>query len=95
MIQRPLVSVIIPTRDSDRTLESCLSSIRAQSYAPIEIIVVDNHSTDRTLRIAISHCDVVETFGPERSAQRNRGANLARASSTSASKSFAPAVLNA
>jgi glycosyltransferase involved in cell wall biosynthesis len=38
--------------------------------------VVDNRSTDRTVRIAERLADVVETFGPERSAQRNRGMAL-------------------
>ena len=72
-----LVSVIVPTRNSARTLESCLISIRSQAYKPIELIVVDNASTDQTVEIAKLHADLVEAFGPERSAQRNRGARLA------------------
>jgi glycosyltransferase involved in cell wall biosynthesis len=39
--------------------------------------VVDNHSSDDTLRIATQYCDTVEVAGTERSAQRNRGAQLA------------------
>lgn len=74
----PLVTVIVPTRNSARTLESCLASIRAQLYDRIELIVVDNQSTDETLEIARRYCDIVESFGPERSAQRNRGARLGR-----------------
>ena len=70
------VSVIVPTRNSARTLEACLASIRRQDYNAIELIVVDNHSTDQTLQIASGNADVVDTFGPERSAQRNRGAHL-------------------
>jgi len=73
-----LVSVIVPTRNSARTLEACLNSIRSQLYRPIELVVIDNGSTDATLEIATNHADVVGTFGPERSAQRNRGAQLAR-----------------
>jgi glycosyltransferase involved in cell wall biosynthesis len=72
-----LVSVIVPTRNSSRTLEACLLSIRAQNYQPIELVVIDNDSTDHTLQIANRHADIVETFGTERSAQRNRGARLA------------------
>jgi arabinofuranan 3-O-arabinosyltransferase len=41
------------------------------------LIVVDNHSTDATLTIAQRHADRVATIGPERSAQRNHGAELA------------------
>ncbi|SRR5712692_5126183 len=52
-------------------------SIRSQAYRPIELIVVDNHSSDETYDIARRHADIVDTFGPERSAQRNRGAQLA------------------
>ncbi len=73
-----LVTVIVPTRNSARTLEACLNSIRSQLYRPIELVVIDNESTDKTLQIATRRADVVETFGPERSAQRNRGAALAR-----------------
>ena len=72
-----LVSVVVPTRNSSRTLESCLKSIRGQSHRPIELIVVDNASTDQTLEIAPRYADIVESFGHERSAQRNRGASLA------------------
>jgi glycosyltransferase involved in cell wall biosynthesis len=72
-----LVTLIVPTRNSGRTLENCLKSVRGQRYRPIELIVVDNHSTDQTIHIAKHYADVVESHGPERSAQRNRGAHLA------------------
>src|SRR5947209_7391463 len=73
-----LVSVIVPTRNSDRTLRECLTSVRAQSYESVEVIVIDNRSSDQTLRIARENADLVDIWGPERSAQRNRGAALAR-----------------
>jgi len=72
-----LVSVIVPTRNSARTLEPCLQSIRSQLYHRVELIVVDNHSTDQSLEIARRYGDVIDVAGPERSAQRNRGAWLA------------------
>jgi glycosyltransferase involved in cell wall biosynthesis len=71
-----LVSVIVPTRNSARTLEACLRSVRSQQYKPIQLIVVDNGSTDETVQIAKRYADIFETCGPERSAQRNRGARL-------------------
>lgn len=74
----PLVSVIVPTRNSASFLKECLHSIREQTYQNIEIIVVDNYSTDETLRIASSLADNVLTAGPERSAQMNAGAVAAQ-----------------
>lgn len=50
-----LVSIIIPTRNSERTLEKCLKSIKRQNYKNIEIIIVDQESEDRTLKIAEKH----------------------------------------
>jgi len=77
-MDNPLVSVIIPTRNSSRTLEACLESIKTQSYKNIELIVVDNNSTDSTKEIAHKFTDKVFNFGPERSPQRNFGAKLAK-----------------
>jgi glycosyltransferase involved in cell wall biosynthesis len=48
------VSVIIPARDEEATLASCLESLIAQAGIAFEIIVVDDHSTDRTRQIAAS-----------------------------------------
>jgi glycosyltransferase involved in cell wall biosynthesis len=47
----PTVQVFVPVYNGDRFLEPCLSSILAQTYASIEIIVVDNRSTDQTAAI--------------------------------------------
>ena len=67
----PIVSVIVPTKNSSKTLESCLRSIQKQTYKNIEIIVVDNFSTDDTQKIAKKYTKSVYAKGPERSAQRN------------------------
>jgi glycosyltransferase involved in cell wall biosynthesis len=55
MINYPLVSVNIPTRNSSKTLSSCIESIKKQTYPNIEIIVIDSNSTDNTLDIAKSY----------------------------------------
>lgn len=73
----PLVSVVVPTKDVERTLERCLSSIRSQTYPNLELVVVDNHSTDGTFEVARSLADIAVQAGPERSAQRNLGIELA------------------
>lgn len=73
MKKKPLVSVIVPTKNSSAYLESCLKSITNQSYQNIELLVVDNNSTDNTKDIARKYTDKVFNKGPERSAQRNYG----------------------
>jgi glycosyltransferase involved in cell wall biosynthesis len=77
MADTRLVSVIIPTKNSARFLESCIASIRAQTYSPIEIIVVDNASDDDSWQIAQRSADVALRGGSERSAQFNVGARAA------------------
>lgn len=57
MLKQPLnrsrtVSIIVPTYNSAKTLMSCLKSIKGQGHQDYEIIVVDNKSSDDTLRIA-------------------------------------------
>jgi glycosyltransferase involved in cell wall biosynthesis len=48
------VSVIIPARNEEACLGACLQSLVTQSGVRFEIIVVDDHSTDRTREIASS-----------------------------------------
>jgi len=48
----PLVSIVIPTYNSQKTLERCLQSIRRQTYGNIEVIIVDGGSKDRTVSLA-------------------------------------------
>jgi glycosyltransferase involved in cell wall biosynthesis len=50
--ESPTVSVIIPTRNSAKTLSKCLQSLCLQTFKPIEIVIVDAFSSDKTLEIA-------------------------------------------
>ena len=75
--KQPLVSIIVPTKNSHAFLRECLESIKQQTYPHIELIVVDNHSTDATQKIAREYTDKVFTQGPERSAQVNFGVGQA------------------
>jgi glycosyltransferase involved in cell wall biosynthesis len=51
---RPRVSIIIPARNEEAPLADCLESLVVQPGIALEIIVVDDHSTDRTREIADS-----------------------------------------
>lgn len=48
MVERPLISICVLTRDRLTYLRDSLATIRAQTYAPIEIVVSDNWSSDGT-----------------------------------------------
>lgn len=72
-----MVSVIVTTKNEASHIASCLQSIKNQSYADVEIIVVDNGSSDKTKTIAKTFGASVFDKGPERSAQRNFGAEKA------------------
>jgi glycosyltransferase involved in cell wall biosynthesis len=74
----PLVSIIIPTYNSRRTLRQCLQSIKEQTYKRIETIVVDRHSTDETLKIAKDFKAKVFFVAQERSVAKNLGAKNAQ-----------------
>lgn len=71
---KPKISAVITTRNSGKTLEKLLKSLKSQTCRNLEIIVVDNNSSDRTVEIAKKYTKKVYRKGPERSAQRNLGA---------------------
>lgn len=47
----PLVSVCIPTHDDEAVVADALRSAMRQAYSPLEILVVDNHSSDATWKV--------------------------------------------
>ncbi len=75
--QETLVSVIVPTKNSERTLESCIRSLQSQTYSKIEIIVVDAHSKDSTVEVASHLSASVHLLDSERCVARNFGAGQA------------------
>lgn len=71
----PLVSIIIPTYNSEKTIGKCLKGIRDQEYKRIETIVVDCGSKDKTLKIAASFpVKIISINIPSMTKQTNMGA---------------------
>jgi glycosyltransferase involved in cell wall biosynthesis len=80
---QPLVSVIIPSYNHARFLAATLDSVLAQSWRPLEVIVIDDASTDETPEVLAAYADRVRTLrlesncgGPAR--PRNTAISLAR-----------------
>ena len=57
MQTKGLVSVIINCRNSERFLDQCIDSVVNQTYKNLQIIIVDNQSTDNTKEIIDSYQD--------------------------------------
>ena len=55
MENTPLVSITIPSYNSEKMIPSCLEGAVKQTYPHIEILVIDSHSTDKTRDIATSY----------------------------------------
>lgn len=77
--ENPLVSVIIPVYNGARFLRAALESVFAQTYRPIEVIVVDDGSTDDSGAIAQSFPDVhyIQQINQGVATARNNGIDAA------------------
>jgi glycosyltransferase involved in cell wall biosynthesis len=77
----PLVSVIIPAYNAERYLAEAVESVLAQSYHPLEIVIVNDGSTDKTAEVAAGFGGRVKYLHQENSGLSrtlNRGVALAR-----------------
>ena len=83
---QPLVSVIVPAFDAEVTIHETLSSIRAQSYRALDIVVVDDGSTDATSLLVAQHSEqddrvrLIQQSNAGVAAARNCGLAAARGS---------------
>ena len=76
-----LVSVVIPCFNAEKTIQDTIESVLSQNYSCLEIIVVDDGSTDSSFNLVSSYGDAVQIVsGPNRgvSSARNIGTELAR-----------------
>ncbi|MFH2069022.1 MAG: glycosyltransferase family 2 protein [Candidatus Omnitrophota bacterium] len=77
----PLVSVIIPTLNREKYIRQCIESVLSQDYPDLEVIVVDNGSTDNTEEILKSFGGRIKFLKEEKrgvSAARNKGIRESR-----------------
>lgn len=62
-METPLISIITPSFNSEKTIHTTIESILKQTYSRFEYIIVDGKSTDRTLEIAESYRKEMESRG--------------------------------
>ncbi len=75
-----LISVIIPAYNVARFIEEAIRSVLAQSYRPLQIIVIDDGSTDGTSQAAAGFGELVEVHRvAHRGASSSRNEGIARA----------------
>lgn len=53
----PLVSVIVPTYNVENYIDECMNSLLNQTYKNIEIVICDDHSTDKTVQALSKYKD--------------------------------------
>ena len=79
-----MISVIVPVYNVERYLEECLNSIQQQSYTDIEVILVNDGSTDHSKTICERYCEEDSRFYLLN--QTNQGQSVARNVGVAASK---------
>ena len=81
--EKKLVSFVVPVYNAETTIQSCVASLKKQTFANIEILLVNNCSTDLSLQkcnelaMADNRIRVIDIPEKGVSAARNRGVELA------------------
>lgn len=80
--EKNLISVIVPCYNAEKSIKRCIDSIVNNSYSNLEIICVNDGSTDLTLKILLSMCDsrlkIINQLNQGISEARNAGLRSAR-----------------
>ena len=79
-----MISVIIPVYNVERYLEECLNSLQHQTYTDIEVVLVNDGSTDNSKTICKRYCEEDSRFLLIN--QKNQGQSVARNVGVAASK---------
>lgn len=80
----PEVSVIVPVYNAEKYIERCLNSLLTQTFGNIEIIVVNDGSTDKSMSVIEKlageddRIKIIEQANQKQGAARNRGLDAAR-----------------
>lgn len=74
----PIVSIIIPCYNAEKWLDEAIQSCINQTYHPIEIIVIDDSSTDGSLKIIKQHAQQYPDMIRWQEMRKNQGAAAAR-----------------
>lgn len=83
-MKRPFFSIIIPTRNSEFFLPTCLKSFAKLDYpkSSLEVIIADNNSADKTKQIALEYgckfINITQQPAPQGCLQRNLGAQSSK-----------------
>ena len=80
--QNPFISIIVATKNVEKTILRLINSVKIQSSSSVELIIVDGLSKDRTVEIINDNIDVVSEFLSETdngiSDAWNKGINLSK-----------------
>ncbi|MDE6963459.1 MAG: glycosyltransferase, partial [Lachnospiraceae bacterium] len=82
--EKPLISVIVPVFNGQDYLEKCIESIEKQTYKNLEIIIINDGSTDDTAAVCVKlrenyeNIHVITTEDEGVSAARNAGIEAAK-----------------
>ena len=77
--KKPKVSIIIRTKNEEKYIRNCLEKIKQQNYKNLEIVIVDNYSTDLTVKKALQFTSKVikiKNFTPGKAI--NEGIKIAK-----------------
>jgi len=73
-MKKPFISVVIPALNEAKTIQQCLKNIEQQRFDGVEVIVVDNGSTDQTAQLSRKFdCKVIHEYKRGVSAARQAG----------------------
>ena len=82
-LDQKLVSVVLVNKNYDQFVQSAIESVLNQTYPCIEVVVVDDHSTDSSINLIEeyardSRLTLIRSQGNGVSAARNQGLRLAK-----------------